>query len=115
MVCSNYTKQQRCCIVRDQIAFEMKYNRSSWQNAIDKEMYCILIAFVNLKMIVLRQYDSQYVVFELTMDSTYVVQDGHQIPDEMGSTFATVVSKASVIIALTYATLNGLEVCAGEI
>jgi hypothetical protein len=43
------------------------------------------------------------------------VLDGHLTLDVAGSTYAGVVSRESVRIALTYASLNGLQVCAGDI
>ena len=41
--------------------------------------------------------------------------DGYKTPDINGSTFAGVVSRESVRIVLTYAALNDLEVCPGDI
>jgi hypothetical protein len=43
------------------------------------------------------------------------VMDGHKLPTPEGSTYAGVVSRESVRIALTYAAKNGLEVCAADI
>jgi hypothetical protein len=43
------------------------------------------------------------------------VLDGHKLPTPEGSAYAGVVSRESVRIALTYAALNGLEVCAADI
>ena len=43
------------------------------------------------------------------------VKDGHNTPIPEWSTFAGVVSRESVRIAFTYATLNGLPVCAADI
>jgi hypothetical protein len=43
------------------------------------------------------------------------VLDGHKLPTPEGSTYAGVVSRESVRIALTYAALNGLELCAADI
>ena len=43
------------------------------------------------------------------------VLDGHRTPDPIGSTSAGVVSHESVRIAITYATLNGLQVFAADI
>ena len=41
--------------------------------------------------------------------------DGHKTPDPVGSKCAGVVSRESVLIAFTYATLNGLDVCMADI
>ena len=38
------------------------------------------------------------------------VMDGHRTPEPKNSTFAGVVSRESIRIALTYASLNGLSV-----
>jgi hypothetical protein len=57
-------------------------------------------------------------IFDVKMDFTYKtrwVLNGHRTPDVSGSTYADVVLWESVRIALTYASLNGLEVCAGDI
>ena len=43
------------------------------------------------------------------------VLDGHKTPDPIGSTYAGVVSRESVRIALTYAALNDLDVFAADI
>ena len=43
------------------------------------------------------------------------VLDGHKTMDTIGSTYAGVVSRESVHIALTYATLNDLDVFAADI
>ena len=43
------------------------------------------------------------------------VIDGHKTPDPIGSTYAGVVSRESVHIALTYAALNDLDVFAADI
>ena len=43
------------------------------------------------------------------------VLDGHKTPDPIGSTYAGVVSRESVHIALTCAALNGLNVFAANI
>jgi len=57
-------------------------------------------------------------VWDIKMDFTRKarwVLDGHKTPDAKISTFAGVVSRDSVRIALTYAALNGLDVCAADI
>ena len=43
------------------------------------------------------------------------VLDGNKTPDPIGSTYASVVSRESVHIALTYAALNDLDVFAADI
>jgi hypothetical protein len=61
---------------------------------------------------------SGHIICDLKMDFTRKarwVLDGHKLPTPEGSTYAGVVSRESVRIALTYAALNGLEVCAADI
>ena len=61
---------------------------------------------------------SGHIIFDVKMDFTRKarwVKDGHLTPDPDTSNFAGVVSRESVRIALTYAALNDLEVCAGDI
>ena len=57
-------------------------------------------------------------IWDVKMDFTRKfrwVLDGHKCADPFGSTYAGVVSRDSVRIALTYAALNGLDVCAADI
>jgi hypothetical protein len=56
-----------------------------------------------------------HIIWDLKMDFTRCVLDGHKLPTPAGSTYAGVVSRESVRIALTYAALNGLEVCAADL
>jgi hypothetical protein len=61
---------------------------------------------------------SGHIFWELKTDFTRKagwVLDGHKLPTPEGSTYAGVVSRERVRIALTYAVLNGLEVCAADI
>jgi hypothetical protein len=61
---------------------------------------------------------SGHIIWDLKMDFTREagwVLDCHKLPPPEGSTHAGVVSKESVRIALTYAALSGLEVCAADI
>ena len=61
---------------------------------------------------------SGHLVFDVKMDFTKKarwVKDGHRTPDPIRSTFAGVVSRASIRIALTYAALNELAVVAADI
>ena len=58
------------------------------------------------------------VVFDVKMDFTRKarwVKDGHRTPDPGQSTYAGVVSRESVRIALTYAALNDVDVTACDI
>jgi hypothetical protein len=51
---------------------------------------------------------------DFTRETRWVL-DAHKLPTPEASTYAGVVSRESVRIALTYAALNGLEVCATDI
>ena len=93
-----------------------------WMDALNKEMYNVGIAFEILE-------DGKtapkgwtkvtgHLVWDVKMDFTRKarwVLDGHKQADPEGSTYAGVVSRESVRIALTYAALNGLNVCAADI
>ena len=61
---------------------------------------------------------SGHIIFDVRMTlerKARWVKDGHRTPDPEWSTFAGVVSRESVRIALTYAALNNLNVCACDI
>ena len=61
---------------------------------------------------------SGHIVWDVKMDFTRKarwVLDGYKCATPTGSTYAGVVSRESVRIALTYAALNGLDVCAADI
>ena len=95
---------------------------SLWRDAIDKEMGNLKVAFDIL------ENDkspppgytkaSGHIIFDVRMTlerKARWVKDGHRTPEPQNSTFAGVVSRESVRIALTYAALNGLSVCACDI
>ena len=59
-----------------------------------------------------------HLIFDVKMDFTRKarwVLDGHKTPDPIGSTYAGVVSRDSVRIAFTYASLNDLDVFAADV
>ena len=61
---------------------------------------------------------SCHIIFDVKMDFTMkarYVLDGHGTPDPDGSTNTGVVSRESIRITLTYAALNDLKICAGDI
>ena len=61
---------------------------------------------------------TRHLVWDVKMDFTRKarwVLDGHKAPDSIGSTYAAMVSRESVRIALTYAALNHLDVFAADI
>jgi hypothetical protein len=93
-----------------------------WINALTLEMHNVGVAFEVLE-------DgkgapqgwtkaSGHIIWDLKMDFTRKagwVLDGHKLSTPEGSTYAGFISRESVRIALTYAALNGLEVCAADI
>ena len=93
-----------------------------WMEALEKEMFNNGIAFE-----ILADGESApkgwskvtgHIVWDVKMDFTRKarwVLDGHKQADPDGCTYAGVVSRESVRIALTYAALNGLDVCAADI
>ena len=59
-----------------------------------------------------------HLIFDVNMEFTRnarFILYGHKTPDTIGYTYAGVVSRESIRIALTYAALNGLDVFAGDI
>jgi hypothetical protein len=93
-----------------------------WRKAINKEMSNVMIAFEIL------EDDKQvppgwskvtgHMIFDVKMDFTRKarwVLDGHKTPDIDGSSYAGVVSRESVRIALTYAALNEIDLMAADI
>ena len=93
-----------------------------WWDALKKEMYNVGVAFEILDEGVHAPHGwkrvTGHLVWDVKMDftrKTRWVLDGHKTPDPIGSTYAGVVSRESVHIALTYATLNDLDVFAADI
>ena len=93
-----------------------------WQEAIDLEMSNVAVAFEILDrdspIPVGWTPCSGHLVFDVKMDFTRKarwVKDGHLTRDPDTSTYAGVVSRESVRIALTYAAMNGLPVVACDI
>ena len=93
-----------------------------WQKAIIKEMSNVRVAFeilpANAPIPEGYSRSSGHLVFDVKMDFTRKsrwVKDGHKTPDPAWSTFAGVVSRDSVRIALTYAALSELDVKAAVI
>ncbi len=61
---------------------------------------------------------SGHLVFDVKMDFTRKarwVKDGHRTPDAITPSYAGVVSRDSIRIALVYAKLLGLQICGGDI
>lgn len=93
-----------------------------WRDAIKKEMDNVMIAFEVLGDDDVLPKNSKllgvHMVFTVKMDLTRkarLVADGHRTPDPDFTTYAGVVSRETVRIALTYAALNGLKVLGADI
>ena len=93
-----------------------------WMDALRKEMPNVGVAFEILEDGARAPHGwkpvTGHLVWDLKMDFTRKarwVLDGHKCADPEGSTYAGVVSRESVRIALTYAALNGLDVYAADI
>ena len=93
-----------------------------WRDALKKEMYNVRVAFEILDEGVHVPHGwkqvTGHLVWDVKMDFTRKarwVLDGHKTPDLIGSTYAGLVSRESVHIALTYVALNDLDVFAANI
>ena len=102
--------------------FDRENGDTFWCDAINKEMANVRVAFEILEkgkpIPVGWSKSSGHLVFDVKMDFTRKarwVKDGHRTPEPDQSTYAGVVSRESVRIALTYAALNGLNVAAADI
>ena len=101
---------------------DSKNGNSIWRDAINKEMDNLKVAFDILhdgrEPPVQYKKASGHMVFDIRMTlerKARWVKDGHRTPEPDNSTYAGVVSRESIRIALTYAALNGLPVCATDI
>ena len=107
---------------RQALEFDRINGDSVWQDAINKEMRDVAVAF-KLKdddERIGNDYKSVgfHMVFGIKMDFTRkarLVADGHKVPDPAVSTYSGVVSRESVRIAFTYAALNELDIMAADI
>jgi hypothetical protein len=109
-------------MVEQAYAIDRKNGNTHWATAIVKEVLNVGIAFEVLEPTRATPVGwskvTGHMVFDVKMDfiqEARWVLDGHLTPDVAGSTYAGVVSRESVRIALTYASLNGLQVGAGDI
>ena len=93
-----------------------------WRDAINREMENLKVAFDILpegkEPPPGYTKTSGHIIFDVRMTmerKARWVKDGHKTPDPTWSTYAGVVSRESVRIALTYASLNNLQICAADI
>ena len=92
-----------------------------WQDALAKEMGNVCVAFEilspNTKAPPGWYKASGHIIFDVKMDFTRKarwVKDGHKTPNSTTSSFAGVVSRDSIRIALTHAALLGLPVIGAD-
>ena len=93
-----------------------------WTDAINKEMRQVSVAFEILekdaRVPIGFSVSSGHLVFDVKMDiirKARWVKDGHKTPEPEVSTFAGVVSRESVRIALAYAAMNDIGMTACDI
>ena len=110
------------CNIKEAYALDVKNDNILWRDAINKEMKNLKVAFDIMD-------DSEnlppgytpasgHLVFDVRMTrerKARWVKDGHKTPEPDNSTYAGVVTRDSVWIALTYAVLNNRDVCACDI
>jgi hypothetical protein len=108
--------------VREALELDKKNGNTFWRDAINKEMGNLIVAFDILehdeKLPKGYSLASGHMVFDVRMTlerKARWVKDGHKTPDPAWSTYAGVVSRETVRIALTYAALNDLPVCGADI
>ena len=101
---------------------DARNGNTMWRDALKKEMYNVGVAFEILDEGAHAPHGwkqvTRHLVWDVKMDFTRKarwVLDGHKTPDPIGSTYAGVVSRENVRIALTYAALNDLDVFAADI
>jgi hypothetical protein len=101
---------------------DSKNGNTLWMDALRKEMHTILVAFdikpERTTIPLGYTKSSGHIIWDVKMDFTRKarwVKNGHLTRDPSTSTFAGVVSRESIRILLTYAALNGLDVCAADI
>ncbi len=104
---------------------------SHWTKAIEKEMRNIRVAFEKIDGVAEMQmktdkvrpgysFCSAHMIFDVKMDGSFtrkarLVADGHKTKPPTSVTYSSVVSKDSLRIALTIASLNSLEISACDI
>ena len=101
---------------------DLRNGNTMWRDALKKEMYHVGVAFEILDEGAHVPHGwkrvTGHLVWDVKMDFTRKarwVLDGHKTLDPIGSTYAGVVSRESVRIALTYAALNDLDVFTADI
>ena len=113
------------------LAIDRKTRTTFWRDAIAKEMKTVRVAFENYsdctieecrcgeKLIGYKEVTG-YLVFDIKLDGKFTrkaryVADGHKTAPPTSLTYASVVSRESVHLALLYAGLNDLSVYSADI
>ena len=103
--------------VKHAYEIDARNGNTLWRDALKKEMYNVRVAFEILDEGVHAPHGwkqvTGHLVWDVKMDFTRKarwVLDGHKTLDPIRSTYADVVSRESVQIALTYTALNDLDV-----
>ena len=107
----------------DAVRIDKENGNTLWQDAINKEMKNVQVAFKPLedgeKIPVGYQEIKCHMVFDVKMEDfrrkARFVAGGHMTEVPMAATYSSVVSRDSVRIAFTMAALNDLDVCTGDI
>ena len=101
---------------------DVKNGDTLWRDAINKEMYNVSVAFEILESERSPPpgwtKSSGHLVFDVKMDFTRKarwVKDGHRTADLNRSTYAGVVSRETVRIAMLYSAMNNVPIVAGDI
>ena len=108
--------------IKEAFALDLKNGNTLWRDSLEKEMSNLRVAFDILDDGVNPPpgwtKSSGHIIFDVRMTlerKARWVKDGHRTPEPDNSTYAGVVSRESVRIALTYAALNSIDVCACDI
>ncbi len=108
--------------LKEALALDAKNGNKYWSEAVGKEMGTIVVAFEILEPNARPPpgwtRSSGHLIFDVKMDFTRKarwVKDGHRTPDAITPSYAGVVSRDSIRIALVYAKLLGLGICGGDI
>jgi hypothetical protein len=110
-------------LVQEAHSINKSKGNNDWHMAIHKEMNNMMVAFQlldnNEDMPVGHQYVQCHMIFNMKMENfshkSRFVAGGHMTNPPTVATYARVVSRESICIALTIAALNDLEVLAGDV
>ena len=110
-------------MMRRSLEFDKECGNTLWQDAINKEMANVKVAFKVLpdgvKEPIGHQYMDCHLIYEIRLDGfrrkARLVAGGHMTEAPAVMTYASVVSRETVHIALTIAALNDLEVKASDV